>query len=94
MFLMASSCRLLASIESGDRMLKQVKVRPMDDNQTKTQNIRHGNLSQASKCDDDYGPAVTESSLEMKKDRRDWAKVGESYKKRALLATRTARKKT
>lgn len=80
MFLLASSCRLLASIESGDRMIKQIKVRPMDGPHKKT--FSRGNVDEPEELTHE------KSSLEEKLERRQWAKIGDSYNKRKTLATR------
>ncbi|KXJ29024.1 tetraspanin-8 [Exaiptasia diaphana] len=88
MFLLASSCRLLASIESGDRMIKQVKVRPMDEQPHKPRTNKTFNRGNV---DEPEAFTYEKSSLEEKLERRQWARIGDSYNKRKTLATRAAK---
>ncbi|XP_031570782.1 leukocyte surface antigen CD53-like [Actinia tenebrosa] len=62
-FLLASSCRLLATIDSGDRMIRQIKVRPLASN-----NELHPDGSTAS-----YTPPSTPVRHII--ERKEWAKL-------------------
>ena len=99
MFLLASSCRLVAKIETGDRMIKQVKVRPLDTKQQATNTRRQASI----KADDVDGAWTNEDSftedttpldtLKTKIERKDWAKTVDSQKNRKVIPSRVAKSK-
>ena len=98
MFLLASSCRLLASIESGDRMIRQAKVRPIEDRAvtkpTKEKPLALTVDTRAKGNERLTGEVASEEDmLETRVDRREWAKIGDNYKNRKSLTTRAAKSK-